>query len=174
MNQKSLATHQSLPKDMRGEVATLLNHLLATASDLYSHAKQAHWNVRGRDFMGIHELFDKVAEEAAEHADQIAERAGQLGFGVDGTLRQAAKATALPEYPLGLAASDEHIEQLSKSLGAFSKHLVSAIETTDKAGDPVTTDILTQICGAVDKMLWFVESHLTVAKPSAVGAKRAS
>ena len=36
--------------------------------------KQAHWNVRGPNFIAIHTLFDKVAGEAAGYADLLAER----------------------------------------------------------------------------------------------------
>jgi starvation-inducible DNA-binding protein len=171
--EKLIRTHLTLPAEVREEMARVLNTLLASASDLYSHAKQAHWNVRGPDFIGVHELFDKVAQEASAHADLLAERAGQLGAGVHGTIRQAAKTSQLPEYPLGIAPSAEHIEQLSSSLALFGKQLLSAIEKGDEADDPVTVDILTEICRATDQTLWFVESHAT-PKPSELGVKRAS
>ena len=145
-------------------MAMLLNQLLANAADMYSQAKQAHWNVRGKDFLSLHKLFDKVSKELLEHADEIAERAGQLGYSVAGTIRQAASASALAEYPLDIASGDEHVEQLSTSLGNYNKHLRASIDKADDAGDAITTDILTQLCGSTDKLLWFVESHGTLGK----------
>ena len=159
----SVPTHNDVPAAVRKEMALLLNKLLANAADMYSHSKQAHWNVRGKDFFSLHKLFDKVSVALLEHADEIAERTGQLGFGVSGTIRQASRATGLDEYPLDLAPGDEHVEQLSTSLGQYNKHLRDGIEKADKAGDAVTTDILTRLCGATDKLLWFVESHGTKA-----------
>ncbi len=152
-------TQLALPVDVRRRMAGLTNELLASAIDLYSHAKQAHWNVRGPDFIAVHELFDRVAEEATAHADELAERSGQLGAGVDGTLRMAVKASQLPEYPLGIATSSEHIKQLATSLAQFGKHLLKGVKQADEAEDAVTADILTSICRATDKTLWFVESH---------------
>lgn len=167
-----LHTELTLSAKLRMEMALLTNTLLASALDLYSHAKQAHWNVRGMDFIAIHELFDKVAIEAENHADELAERAGQLGSGVDGTLRAAAKVSQLHEYPLGIASSREHIHALAASLGAFGKLLLDGIKQADEAEDPVTVDILTSICRAVDKTLWFVESH-TALEPAPQSRKRA-
>jgi starvation-inducible DNA-binding protein len=155
----AVPTHNDLPASTRKELSKLLNQLLANASDIYSHAKQAHWNVRGKDFFSLHELFDKVSQEVLEHADEIAERAGQLGYSVSGTNRQAARATQLEEYPLDIASGEEHVEALATSLGQYNKYLRAGIKEADDAEDAVTTDILTRLCGSADKMLWFVESH---------------
>lgn len=144
-----------------------LNALLASALDLYSHAKQAHWNVRGVEFISIHELFDKVSQASLDHADQLAERAGQLGAEVAGTLRKAAGASRLPEYKLGIASCPEHIEQLAESMALFGKNTLRGIEVAQEQEDPVTADILTRICGEVDKLLWFVESHQAPARAQA-------
>ena len=167
-----LPTRLALPAKVRTKMADLTRTLLASALDLQSHAKQAHWNVRGRDFIAIHELFDKVAEEAELHADELAERAGQLGASVEGTIRMAAKHSQLSEYPLDVASCDEHIDAVAASLATFGKLLEDGIEKAAKAGDAVTADILTGLCRATDKTLWFVESHtILAAKPVAVQRK---
>lgn len=162
--QTNVPTHNGLPADVRKKMSRLMNQLLANASDMYSQAKQAHWNVRGSDFFSLHELFDKVSKELLEHADEVAERAGQLGYSVAGTVRQAAASSSLQEYPLEIASGEEHVEQLSSSLGHYNDRLREAIDQADKSGDAVTTDILTRLCGSSDKLLWFVESHGTMAR----------
>ena len=159
-----VSTHNDLPAGVRKDMSKLLNQLLANASDMYSHSKQAHWNVRGRDFFSLHELFDKVSEGILEQVDEIAERAGQLGYHVSGTVRQAAANSGIREYPLELATGDEHVEQLSTSLGLYAKSLRQGIAQAEKAEDAVTQDILTRLCGATDKLLWFVESHGTMGR----------
>ncbi len=138
----------------------LLNESLAATLDLYTHAKQAHWNVRGVHFMALHELFDKVSEDALPWSDEIAERAAQLGGEVSGTLRMSARSTSLREYPLGIAEDRVHAAALADSLAQYAKLARKNIDVADKAGDADTADLFTQISREVDKMLWFVEAHV--------------
>ena len=159
MSIRMIRTKNDLPAKTRRQMAELSNSLLASVVDLFTHAKQAHWNVRGARFLSLHELFDKVAEMAESHADAIAERAAQLGGEVRGTLRMAATATDLREYPLNIATGDEHIEAMAESLAAVGKSVRAAIDLADEAGDADTADIFVEISRAVDQMLWFVESH---------------
>ena len=69
-------TANTLPDQIRSRSVALLNRHLAGAIDLHAQVKQAHWNVRGPNFIAIHELFDKVADVVEEYSDKIAERAG--------------------------------------------------------------------------------------------------
>jgi hypothetical protein len=43
---------------------------LADAIDLQLQLKQAHWSVKGPHFIGLHELFDKIAEEVETYVDR--------------------------------------------------------------------------------------------------------
>ena len=67
-------TKIDIEKDTREKVIEILNQRLADASDLKSQAKQAHWNVKGMNFIALHELFDRVSTELDPHVDDIAER----------------------------------------------------------------------------------------------------
>ncbi|MCI0534215.1 MAG: hypothetical protein L0Z50_03200 [Verrucomicrobiales bacterium] len=79
MKTKLIPTQNSLRKAVRSAMIDLLNQQLADLLDLGMQAKQAHWNLKGPHFIGLHELFDKVAEELEEFADDMAERAVELG-----------------------------------------------------------------------------------------------
>ena len=68
-------TQNNLREKTRRKAIELLNQHLADVLDLGLQAKQAHWNVKGPHFIGLHELFDKVAEELEGFTDDIAERA---------------------------------------------------------------------------------------------------
>lgn len=55
--------------------------------DLFNQTKHAHWNVKGPEFMQLHELFDSIAERVEEGCDLLAERVVTLGGIAAGTTR---------------------------------------------------------------------------------------
>ena len=48
------ATRIDLAAEVRSSMIDLLNARLAEVFDLYSQTKQAHWNVKGPQFMMLH------------------------------------------------------------------------------------------------------------------------
>jgi starvation-inducible DNA-binding protein len=153
-------TKNDLPESTRVKVIEVLNARLADCKDLQTQVKQAHWNVKGPHFIGLHELFDKINEAVDEYVDEIAERAVQLGGVAEGTARVVASRSTLPEYPLNIADGRSHVDALSTVLAAFGKGARQAIDDTDALGDKDTADLFTEVSRGIDKWLWFVEAHL--------------
>jgi starvation-inducible DNA-binding protein len=153
-------TKNDLAEKTRHEGVAILNARLADSVDLMHQAKQAHWNVKGPSFIALHKLFDEIVDEAEEWMDLMAERVVQLGGIAEGTVRLAAKRSALKEYPLDISAEREHVEALSSALAAFGKSVRHAIDQADELGDKDTADLFTEVSRGVDKYLWFVEAHL--------------
>jgi starvation-inducible DNA-binding protein len=146
--------------ESREKLIDLLNARLADSFDLYSQLKQAHWSVRGPDFIQLHELYDTVAESVLGFVDEIAERATSLGGLATGTVRMAAEASALDEYPLDATSGPDTMNVVADRLAAYGAAVREAIETADsKLGDMDTSDLFTEISRAIDKHLWFVEAH---------------
>jgi len=153
-------TKNDLPEGTRRQVIELCNARLADAIDLQTQTKQAHWNVKGPDFIALHKLFDEVNDDVEEYVDLLAERAVQLGGVADGTARSVAKRSTLPEYPLKGGTGRQHVEALSTALASFGKAVRTAIAESDRLDDADTNDIFVEISRGVDKWLWFVEAHL--------------
>ncbi len=153
-------TKIDISKGTRETIVGILNQRLADAADLKSQAKQAHWNVKGMNFIALHELFDRVATEFDPFVDDIAERITTLGGTALGTVRVAAQNSSLSEYPLEITDGPAHVDALSSVLADFGKKVRADIDETDKLGDADTSDLLTGVSRAVDKLLWFVEAHL--------------
>jgi starvation-inducible DNA-binding protein len=153
-------TKNDLAEAIRVKVIELLNARLADAVDLQTQTKQAHWNVKGPNFIALHELFDKVNEDVEEYVDDIAERVVQLGGVAEGTARMAAKRSSLSEYPANTTEGRAHVEALSSVLAAFGKAARQAISDANDLGDLDTADLFTEISRGSDKWLWFVEAHL--------------
>lgn len=161
-------TRNNLPENTRREITQMLQRQLGSSIDLMQQAKQAHWNVKGMNFIALHKLFDSIHEEVAECGDLIAERISQLGGIAEGTCQAAAKNSSLPEYPLSVTDESDHVDLLALSLAAYGKSLRQAIEEGAKWNDPATLDILTEISRTADKNLWLVEAHFSAGKKSAV------
>jgi len=153
-------TQNNLSEPIRRKSIDLLNQHLADVLDLGLQAKQAHWNVKGPHFIGLHELFDKVAEELEEFTDDIAERAVELGGVALGTIQIVSNKSRLSAYPLDLTSGQKHVAALSGALAKFGTTTRAAIDTAAKAGDADTADLFTEVSRGVDKLLWFVEAHL--------------
>lgn len=153
-------TRNTLADDVRRPMIELLNQHLADAVDLGTHARQAHWNVSGPNFIALHELFDKVYQRLQGHADAIAERVTALGGIAAGTATVAVEHSRLPRYPIDAVGGAVHIEALSIALASFGRSVREAIDRAADAGDMVTSDLFTEICRDVDQQLWLVEAHL--------------
>ena len=157
-------TMNDLPKPARIALNQLMNQRLADAIDLQTQMKQAHWNVKGPNFIGLHKLFDEVDEAVESYADLIAERIVQLGGIAEGTARVAASRTRLPEYPLDIAEGSAHVEAVARALSAFGQAARATIEEADELDDADTADIFSEISRGIDKWLWFVEAHSQATK----------
>ncbi len=153
-------TKNDLSEATRVKAVELLNARLADCTDLQTQTKQAHWNVKGPNFIALHELFDKINEEVEDYVDEIAERAVQLGGVAEGTARMVAKRSSLAEYPANAADGRSHVEALSSALAAFGKTARKAIDQANEFNDLDTADVFTEISRGIDKWLWFVEAHL--------------
>lgn len=152
-------TRNSLPEKTRIEIASLLQARLADSIDLMMQAKQAHWNLKGPHFFSLHGVFDKVYSDTAEYVDLVAERIVQLGGVAQGTIRVAAKASCMPEYPLDISSGHKHVAELAHAIAFYGEMICKAIAFATEHGDAGTADIFTQISRGTDTNLWFVEAH---------------
>lgn len=157
---KMLETHNDLAAETREEMITLLNQELADMSDLYSQTKQAHWNVKGEQFIALHKLFDEFAEALEGYIDEIAERAVQLGGTAKGTNRMSAANSRLEEYPTETMGSMGHVEALIERYAMVAASTRAAMATAEEQEDMGTVDLFSEISLGMDKWLWFLEAHV--------------
>ena len=157
---RTFETNVDLPADTRVAMIEVLNQELADTSDIYSQTKQAHWNVKGIHFYQLHLLFDQLAEKRQEEADELAERATELGGYARGTVRMAAASSRLPEIPTDIDTGVDYLTALVERYGIHANGMRAAIDEADRAGDADTADLFTEISRELDKDLWFLQAHL--------------
>ena len=160
-------TRNTLPASVRKKSIAVLNGTVAELFDLFARIKQAHWNVRGTGFIGLHKLLDEFGERTLEHIDGAAERATALGGVVEGTLRESAKHSRLKkkEEPASISGMRDWITELADVHAAASDHVRKAIKTMSEAEDFGTADLLTGILRTLDLQLWLLEAHLKEHNP---------
>ena len=149
----------NLSDNTRQQMIGLLNERLSDAIDLTLAVKQAHWNIKGSSFIGIHELLDDVADRCREHADLMAERCVILGGQARGTSQVVAAETSLDAYPVDAQHQSRHVEALKDRFMAFGASLRKGIEAAGDAGDEDTADLFTEVSRTIDKDAWFIGAH---------------
>jgi len=157
------ASRIDIPDHARKAAIRLLQARLSDALDLQAQLKQAHWNVRGPAFIGLHQLFDAVHGDVEGFADTLAERIAALGGIADGRVQTTAASTQLYGYALETVAGADHLRAVAAVLAQFGKALRGDIDAAAAIPDAGTADVLTEVSRATDKQLWFVEAHLSGA-----------
>ena len=155
-------TKNSMPESTRAQMVDLLNSCLATCLDAGMNSKQAHWNVKGPNFIALHELFDQIYQSFSGYSDLIAERLVQLGGIAEGTAQFASKKSCIKEYPVALSEGHSHIEYLSDTLSG------AGVFTAD--GATAAAGTITAAAGAAEALL----SNANVNSPAPCRSTRGS
>ena len=147
-------TRNDLGANAKNVSIAILNARLADAIDLALLTKQAHWNIKGPNFIALHEMIDGFRTET------MAERVVQLGGTALGTTQAVAGSTTLKPYPTDIHKAKDHLAELIDRYGRVANTVRGAIDETANAGDADTADLLTAFSRALDKQLWFLEAHV--------------
>lgn len=159
-------TRNNLESNAKNAAIEMLNARLADGIDLALATKQAHWNLKGPQFIGIHLMLDGFRDEQDEWVDEMAERATQLGGTAKGTSQTVAQASSLSPYPTDIYAVADHLAALIDRFAQYGNALRKNIDEVDEAGDADTADLFTEVSRGIDKQLWFLEAH--VQEPTGV------
>jgi starvation-inducible DNA-binding protein len=141
-------------KDRR-KIAALLGEVLTSTYELLLTTQLVHWNVKGETFFSVHKLTDDQYDELFNSLDIIAERMRALGseVPVDGLNKEFALHAKLSGGDI-----PQMVEQLAKLHEEAARHARQVAETTEKADDIVTTDMLVDCMKFHEKAVWMLRA----------------
>ncbi|MGL3150579.1 Dps family protein [Microbacterium sp. A82] len=138
--------------------AQFLSPVVLGLQALTINTKQAHWHVRGANFVGVHELFDTIVAHAGDFADSAAERIVALGLPIDARLSAVAD-KASSNVPAGFAQSDALIRDVIADIDAILVDTKAAVEGLDEV-DLTSQDVAIEILRGLEKDRWFLVAHI--------------
>ena len=153
-------TRNTMDSNARTVAISLLSARLADGLDLSLITKQAHWNLKGPQFIGIHLMLDGFRTEQDDWNDKAAERITALGGTARGTTQDITKNSQLEPYPTDIYRIADHLAALIDRYATFANAVRGSIDEADDAGDPDTADLFTEVSRGIDKQLWFLEAHV--------------
>nr|WP_225954284.1 DNA starvation/stationary phase protection protein [Kibdelosporangium phytohabitans] len=147
-----------MPEADKKTTGAVLQATLVDLVDLSLIAKQAHWNVVGKNFRSVHTQLDELVATARTYVDQVAERANAIGVSPNGKAKTVVESTGMPEYPDGWLSDEQTVGAIVKTLEALVKRLRGRIDETDKS-DLVTQDLLIAIAQDVEQAHWMWQAQ---------------
>lgn len=145
----------------RRAIAERLQGRLSDLYVLYTKTWNYHWNVTGRDFYQLHELFGEQYEQMAMQIDVLAERIRALGYYPQGSLAAFRARSEIPDAPDETPSAAAMIQDLLRSHEQIVQTLREDFEPVgDAHGDLVTQDLLIDAARAHAKMAWMLRAHL--------------
>ena len=139
--------------------AQFLSPVVLGLQALTIDGKQAHWHVRGANFVGVHELLDTIVAHAGDFADTAAERIVALGLPIDARISAVAAKGSATSVPAGFTQSDELVRAVISDIDAILIDVKAAIDGLDEV-DLTSQDVAIEIMRGLEKDRWFLVSHI--------------
>ncbi|WP_368496720.1 Dps family protein [Herbiconiux sp. A18JL235] len=145
--------------DVAAAAAQFLAPVVVELQALAVNGKQAHWHVRGANFIGVHELLDAVVEHVQDYADTAAERVVALGLPIDARIGTVAAKSTAAEFPAGFQKSDTVITAVIAQIDVALTVVNKAVKELGEI-DPTSQDVAIEIARGLDKDRWFLFAHV--------------
>ena len=129
--------------------AQFLSPVVLGLQALTVNGKQAHWHVRGANFVGVHELLDTIVAHAGDFADTAAERIVALGLPIDARISAVAAKGSATSVPAGFTQSDELVRAVISDIDAILVDVKAAIDGLDEV-DLTSQDVAIEVMRGLD------------------------
>jgi len=149
----------TLTDDQQSVAGKALQETLVDLIDLSLIAKQAHWNVVGKQFRSVHLELDELVTVSREFTDAAAERATAIGVSPDGRAETVAKTAHTKGIGEGWTKDSDVVDAIVTNLKSVVSGLRERIEITEEA-DPVTQDLLISFASKLEQLHWMWQAQV--------------
>lgn len=160
MTETATTTKHSANPDVAAAAAQFLGPVVVDLTAIVVNGKQAHWHVRGNNFIGVHELLDDVVTHALAWADLAAERVVALGLPVDARLKTVAAKATTGELSAGFQQSNVAIAEMVEQLDAALVSVRTAVRELEEV-DPNSQDVAVEIERGLVYDRWQLFAHIS-------------
>ncbi|HWM56827.1 MAG TPA: DNA starvation/stationary phase protection protein [Pseudonocardia sp.] len=154
----------------RDATGAALQASLVNLVDLSLVAKQAHWNLVGRQFHDVHLHLDELVNTAREYSDKVAERMAAIGVSPDARAATVASSSAVAGFDAGWIADRDVIRAMFEALDGVARGLRPRIDETEKT-DLVTQDLLIELVGVLEEARWMWQAQNVGYEPEALPSR---
>ena len=149
----------TLTDEQQSVAGKALQDTLVDLIDLSLIAKQAHWNVVGKQFRSVHLDLDELVTVSREFTDAAAERATAIGVSPDGRAETVAKTAHTKGFGEGWTKDSDVVESIVDNLKAVVAGLRERIGVTEEA-DAVTQDLLISFASKLEQLHWMWQAQI--------------
>lgn len=144
-------------KEVNSVVASL-QQLLADFQVYYTNLRGFHWNIKGQGFFVLHSKFEEMYNDAAEKADELAERILMLGDTPSNKFSEYLKVAKIEEVD-GVSNADEALTNILKTYSYLIKEERKLLTLASKASDEVTVALMSDFLKEQEKMVWMLTAY---------------
>lgn len=146
-----------LTEQAKRDCAAALAKVLSDAFVLYLKTHNFHWNVKGPQFIGLHQMFEEQYRDLWNALDDIAERIRALDQPAPGTTAKFKELAEIKENDR-IPAATEMVRELIGDNEAIARTIRAALATAQDAGDEATAGLLADRLTYHEKQVWMMKS----------------
>ena len=135
------------------KVVDSLQQLLADYQVFYANLRGFHWNIKGHGFFVLHSKFEELYDNAAEKADELAERILMLGGVPKNKFSDYLKVSNVQEVE-GVSCGDEALKNILETYSYFIAEERKLLAIASQAGDEATVALMSDYLKEQEKMVW--------------------
>ena len=137
------------------KVVDSLQQLLADYQVFYANLRGFHWNIKGHGFFVLHSKFEELYDNAAEKADELAERILMLGGVPKNKFSDYLKVSNVQEVE-GVSCGDEALKNILDPYSYFIAEERKLLAIASQAGDEATVALMSDYLKEQEKMVWML------------------
>lgn len=147
-------------QEKRAAVAKELSKFLASTYTLYMKTLYYHWNVTGKQFHSLHELFEGQYEDLHTAGDELAERIRALGHYTPGTFKSYLEMSEVTEDDALPESAEAMVRNLLTDNETCSVAARNVLKIAEDAEDEVTVDMMVGRMSVHDEAAWMLRATL--------------